>query len=720
MNIIRVRLSAFGHFQDAQVAFEPGLNLVLGPNEAGKSTVVEAIFGVLFGYKSDRERFMPKAGPGDYQAGVTFDVDGRQISFTRDFISNRVLVAENPEAGREKILINEKLSPTGKASDRAPYMQLVQELFGFTDPELFRAVTMVGQEELYSSWKQASLQIRSLLAGSASRDSDRVLKALENQYYDLTRFDPEGRKRMKKPRLMEKLNEQLQSLREDIASARQTSERHNRIASELAGTREELSQARNELGLQSRIIELGEELLHLKEQIEEHERRHKGLYQEMLQRRESEDKLGRIENDLQELSDVAKLTTTDFESAGKLLATRENLDRNKVADDDLQKKLDRQVAPKPLLQVGISLTCVVLGVLSAVFVSGSLKWFIMAILAIGLLGVWAWYSTQRGRVLSERRRIEEQLAATKTNYQDMRNAYTEDLNRLPEPVRDSIDDLDAIRGKLNRAKELTLEREGARSIIKTIPPANEIESALSKIAREIDVSKARSESIIQEQPLLSNMDSENLRQARQKRDAAKETIERCQETLMSLERESGASSAELMDIEASCEETVVLEEQLARVTKRRDALLLAMEILEKAAEEFRQTSVERIGDSVSEMFTAATSGRYIDVTMDESYNPIPVQRDLGPMDLALLSAGTRDQLYLASRMAIVKELSGRDLPLILDDPLVHTDALRKRAMMDLLMRISSRHQVILLTHDETIAGFPGLQANILRLKPPVD
>ena len=48
----------FGKFQNKKFSFEPGINLVVGKNEAGKSTLFQAIFGILFGFKNDRDRFL--------------------------------------------------------------------------------------------------------------------------------------------------------------------------------------------------------------------------------------------------------------------------------------------------------------------------------------------------------------------------------------------------------------------------------------------------------------------------------------------------------------------------------------------------------------------------------------------------------------------------------------------------------------------------------------
>ena len=48
MIIEELQLNPFGGVKEALYRFEPGLNVLLGPNEAGKSTLVNALFAVLF------------------------------------------------------------------------------------------------------------------------------------------------------------------------------------------------------------------------------------------------------------------------------------------------------------------------------------------------------------------------------------------------------------------------------------------------------------------------------------------------------------------------------------------------------------------------------------------------------------------------------------------------------------------------------------------------
>ena len=65
-----------------------------------------------------------------------------------------------------------------------------------------------------------------------------------------------------------------------------------------------------------------------------------------------------------------------------------------------------------------------------------------------------------------------------------------------------------------------------------------------------------------------------------------------------------------------------------------------------------------------------------------------------------MSDGTRDQLYLALRLAHVEQqvVTTEPLPLVLDDLLIHFDDERSGAALSVLAELSDQTQVLLFTH----------------------
>ncbi|MGE0418325.1 MAG: AAA family ATPase [Acetobacteraceae bacterium] len=140
-------------------------------------------------------------------------------------------------------------------------------------------------------------------------------------------------------------------------------------------------------------------------------------------------------------------------------------------------------------------------------------------------------------------------------------------------------------------------------------------------------------------------------------------------------------------------------------------------VLHVAAEMLREAmaAVEQSGDSaairrISRYFAALTDGAYTRVVAEEAGEAEPalllVQRDFPEEQqrVADLSEGTRDQLYLALRLAAIEaQANATPLPFIGDDILQTFDDARSAAALKALSDVSAFTQVILLTHHRHIA-----------------
>src|SRR5665213_1905584 len=63
MKLRTLRVDGFGRLAGRTFAFGPGLNVVVGPNEAGKSTLAAAIVASLYGLqRGEKDRWRPWTG----------------------------------------------------------------------------------------------------------------------------------------------------------------------------------------------------------------------------------------------------------------------------------------------------------------------------------------------------------------------------------------------------------------------------------------------------------------------------------------------------------------------------------------------------------------------------------------------------------------------------------------------------------------------------------
>jgi len=161
-----------------------------------------------------------------------------------------------------------------------------------------------------------------------------------------------------------------------------------------------------------------------------------------------------------------------------------------------------------------------------------------------------------------------------------------------------------------------------------------------------------------------------------------------------------------------------------------EALLLhaAAALLDKSL-----SKVETVGDSVllkriSELFRKLTHGIYARVYTEVDDNNVPrliLQESAFPDErksVRELSEGTRDQLYLALRLAAIEEYAATlpPLPFIGDDILQTFDDDRAIAAMRVLVDLSQSVQVILLTHHRHLldlaSQLPNGAVNVCRLR----
>ena len=138
-------------------------------------------------------------------------------------------------------------------------------------------------------------------------------------------------------------------------------------------------------------------------------------------------------------------------------------------------------------------------------------------------------------------------------------------------------------------------------------------------------------------------------------------------------------------------------------------VVLARYLLEQQIAEYRSQNQGPILRRASEIFSQLTLEEYsgIDTDIDDKGQLVilAVRDSAGPLDVAALSTGARDQLYLSLRFAALEHyaIGTRNLPLLLDDLFVHFDDARTRAGLLVLAQLCSRMQVLLFTHHERVA-----------------
>lgn len=94
MQIREAEIFNFGKIHKRKFSFGPGINVIYGPNEAGKSTLHAFLLGMLFGLEKGRgrsvasegyQRYEPWHAPAYYSGALRFEVDGKPFYLERNF-----------------------------------------------------------------------------------------------------------------------------------------------------------------------------------------------------------------------------------------------------------------------------------------------------------------------------------------------------------------------------------------------------------------------------------------------------------------------------------------------------------------------------------------------------------------------------------------------------------------------------------------------------------
>jgi uncharacterized protein YhaN len=156
-------------------------------------------------------------------------------------------------------------------------------------------------------------------------------------------------------------------------------------------------------------------------------------------------------------------------------------------------------------------------------------------------------------------------------------------------------------------------------------------------------------------------------------------------------------------------------------------LKLAAAVLHSGIERYRKRKQGPLLARASQLFSVSTLGAFASLQAEYRENDSPkligVRQNGNPVEIDEMSDGSRDQLYLALRLATLEDYltSIEPIPFVVDDILVHFDNDRATATLKVLAELSRRTQVILFTHHAHVADLAmgiGGDVHVSRLSRP--
>ncbi len=799
MIIQRLQTCNFGCLGEREFEFASGLNIIRGPNEAGKSTLQAALLTVFF-QKADTtsqavHRWQSWGTKNLFEIALEFTAAGHRWRLEKDFGDEEVCLADL-DSGEEW-------------TDHSKVQDEIAQLLGTGSQDIYESTAAIRQQQIIALEAGGELSdlLQQSVSGAASGVSvsdiigqlDKVLTELRR---GLDRPAPVN------PGPLHLIHEEIARLGGEIGELAETSGKVGQAWQDLREAEAQLEQ------LQPQIAQ-AEQLLEKVERCRELEKQLAGLESEWLRLHQDVERIERLNREIAELNDkVEKLPEISAEEADKVKDLIAGIARSKADIESHQDHLDElhaqqqqrtaeakdlvgEGSPRELLDRAVGLqdeqravqatidqferevrgvqqdltsrdACrsnrvirIAVGVLLALVggvcaVLYSLWYLLLTLIgtvlaATGLLGG----RPESPAVLIERREEVESHLAQNRSQRQLLDAQLQELlaeagaddvtglsgllsglsdrqnklaatieategacqqaTRNQQEAQATLDQLVADRFsspdellEVHRQRqqlqgEIDKKRQELKGVVDSEQP-DEIERQLGKMKEDLG-KLALERATVQQQldsPELAHIDLDTLDIERLRNDLDSDKKKRD-----SLTDEHKEADVIIKHSDFDPEQQLRAQEKLRaaehrqrRLQQREEVYELTRGVLAEAYQETLSRTRELVEPYLADWLAPMTGGRYnqVRLTADE-FAPQVVSPDKGEeAEADELSWATREQVYLAARLALTRALwPNEGPPLLLDDPLVNFDERRYAATMNLLASFAQDRQILFFT-----------------------
>jgi uncharacterized protein YhaN len=694
-----LELKHFGKFGERTFEFRRGMNLVAGPNEAGKSTLMEAIPAVLFGVRN-KERFKPWGRHGSCEAALVLEDRNRTLRIERDMLSDRVILTERDDLYHVLYRFEGKAAPQGRSSERVEYQQQLVRLFGVAEEDIFRASLFFGQGNLdLPGAAGLASKIKGLLSGFVEVDYDKVLESLDRDYFAITRQSPWGKDKTR--------DRELEEVRSAIAELEKRWYQAQGSLKELEELRERLGALKASVAFDRGEVQKGERYLAWVRKQWQFEAK-----DEVLKRDYS--RVSRQSGKVSELQNQRDALTRDLSRTGLpgeipielpgLLAAAEEERRTLIGLQSAAAALRKQLLDQPWMNwyLPAAFSLALVAVVAAILWRRP-EWNLatLAVMTVLAGSTWGYYFRQSGRQKAVRRELKKQAQTLEVRREEVMTR----LEALDERFKaiglsPSAVEIARMQKNLRGALDLQGKLREVESALRVLENSQTLHEEQENLTREMAVLDERME---RERPPQSDnlLALEDIPEAEEKLLSLVESLQQRENEIIELTRSEATLEGELGDLQAIEDEGERLREREADLSRRRDALALGFRVLTEAVDAFRQTYLARFAEEIGRHLGTVTRGAHAKVRLDDDFSLFLGGKGGRWHPVEEFSRGTVDAVYFAVRIALTRHLSrGHHLPLLLDDPLVNFDRGRLDEALKGIELFSREHQVIFFTHDD--------------------
>ena len=677
--------ASFGRLEGAELTLKTGLNIIEAPNESGKSTWAAFLRAMLYGVSTsdrvrsgvlpDRMRYQPWSGAP--MAG-TMDLRWHE----RDITLRRVSPGGGKPMGTAEAVYTGTEERVPELSAGVPG----EILLGVPEAVFRRSAFISGSDMALDANSELEKKITRLVTSGEERSSyteaeERLRRWQRKRRWRTSGALPEAEGRRKE--LQDKLT------RMEIENKR------------LSGLREE----KEKLTEQRRLLE-NELALHRRDEWrEEARRREEAIAAAAEAVRAAEDAAATLKTlEARAEGITAEKIQTLRAAAVRLEEAARDRDDALSAYGEAKKAVEAlpPSAKEPNPKKTAVLILFILGVLALLAGAaagagllplpvGGVYGLIAAALALFVIASICSFSGRKAArekeaALAHERELKEQAAQAAAKQLE---ACERETSGCEEARKEALEAL----GESPEAESEETAQRG-ETLLRELRDAQIRAENAAELARRLRVEPAPSPEPIPEDSLTG--------ETKLKKAVAEDYLRRTEERLRQVSRDldRGEGMFDLLgDPLLLATEEARLTETIHRTKEEYDALDLALDALREANTALQTLFSPLISRRAAALMARMTDFRYAGVYFDREMR-FTAQRagELNAHALEYLSDGTRNQLYLAVRLAICElVLTEEACPLILDDVLAAFDDRRAKDTLRLLRELSREKQIILLT-----------------------
>ena len=700
--------ATFGKLQNETLTLQPGLNVIEAGNEWGKSTWCAFIIAMLYGIDTrerntvaalaDKEHYKPWSG-SPMAGTMRIDWNGRDITLQR---SSESRVPMGKFSAYE--------TQTGIAVPELTAENCGQQLLG-VERSVFTRSAFLRFSDL--PVKQDEARRSRLNALVTTGDDSGAAQSLEKKLKDLKnriRFNRTG------------------TLPQALAQQEQL---HNDLWQQEQSLLQIGSVQRRQQELQQRLRELENHKLALRYAAAENDRtrienareeaqnahcRFNALQEQCValpSRRQAEDNLARLgglrrdwdslQMEEQMLPDDPHIPPTPAAFAGM---APEDAVAKAQADRATAEALDQKKSPLGMVLMILGAVTLIAGVALYFAIQPALIGILSAVAGIGLaVGGGVLLAGQNKRLQAAHTQIDALIARYGSSDPDQWVQDAEAFNQSFIAYRQEQAAYIALRGNLDQRREALTQRlqaaEGSGSLTDRMEHWQQIIARwdelddLRRSCQQYDSHLQALASMVREATPAPQPDNLTYTE-----DETNRLISDVAFEISQLQRKLGQYQGQAQAIGSREALEAQLEQVTARIARLEmtyNALELALQTLQQAKTQLQRRFAPRITQQAKVLFARLTGGRYDRLTLGAD-----LQMDVAATDETVShgalwrSDGTADQLYLALRLAVARELMP-ETPLVLDDALIRFDDTRLKTALCILSEEAQTKQVLLFT-----------------------